>query len=48
MIGQQPRTFANVLDDFVASIFAPQPIVRLETIRILAPLAILGFMSPTA
>lgn len=33
------------LDDKLARIFAPQPIIRLEIIRIAAPLAILGFMS---
>jgi hypothetical protein len=33
------------LDLALARIFRPQPIVRLELIRILAPLAILGFMA---
>src|SRR5438445_439230 len=33
------------MDDAIQKTFAPQPIVRLETVRILAPLAILGFMS---
>jgi uncharacterized membrane protein YphA (DoxX/SURF4 family) len=33
------------LDDTFQAIWKPQPFARLETIRILAPLAILGFMS---
>lgn len=33
------------LEESIARIFAPQPIVRLELIRIFAPLAILGFMA---
>lgn len=33
------------IDARVVSVFAPQPIVRLEVIRILAPLAIVGFMA---
>jgi uncharacterized membrane protein YphA (DoxX/SURF4 family) len=39
------RDLPTLLDDTVQATFAPQPIVRLETVRILAPLAILGFMS---
>lgn len=39
------RGFTGWIDDRVVSIFAPQPLVRLEIIRILAPLAIVGFMS---
>ncbi len=39
-----PRVF-KAAGDPVAWLFAPQPIVRLEVIRILAPLAILGFLS---
>ena len=39
------RSLAELLDDGVQAIFAPKPIVRLEFIRIVAPLAILGFMS---
>jgi hypothetical protein len=39
------KTAAQLLDDAVTGVFAPKPIVRLETVRILAPLAILGFMS---
>ena len=35
----------TMLDDAIQRAFRPQPIARLETIRILAPLAILGFMS---
>lgn len=35
----------RVIDALVRRAFAPQPIVRLEVIRILAPLAILGFMA---
>jgi uncharacterized membrane protein YphA (DoxX/SURF4 family) len=33
------------VERLVARIFEPQPIVRLEVVRILAPLAILGFMA---
>jgi hypothetical protein len=33
------------LDNQLKRVFAPQPIFRLELIRVLAPLAILGFMS---
>ena len=32
-------------EEVVAAIFRPQPIARLVALRILAPLAILGFMS---
>lgn len=39
-----PRGFTGWIDDRVMAIFAPQPIVRLEVIRILASLAIVGFM----
>lgn len=38
------RDLGTLLDDAVQRAFRPQPIARLETIRILAPLAILGFM----
>ncbi len=38
---QRPRLIARLVDH----VFAPQPIVRLEVIRMLAPLAILGFMA---
>lgn len=40
-----PPQAARLVDRLLASIFAPQPIIRLELIRIAAPLAILGFMS---
>lgn len=33
------------LDDQLTRVFAPQPIIRLELVRIAAPLAILGFMA---
>ena len=36
---------AEWLDEKLTSIFEPQPIVRLEAIRILVPIALLGFMS---
>jgi uncharacterized membrane protein YphA (DoxX/SURF4 family) len=36
---------AEWLDQKLRSIFEPQPIVRLEAIRILVPLALLGFLS---
>lgn len=39
------RDLGTTLDDTIQATFAPQPIVRLETVRILAPLMILGFMS---
>jgi uncharacterized membrane protein YphA (DoxX/SURF4 family) len=39
------RDLGTWLDDTLQSIWKPQPIVRLEVVRILAPLAILGFMS---
>ncbi len=39
------KDLGTMLDDAVKRVFAPQPIVRLETIRIFATLAILGFMS---
>jgi uncharacterized membrane protein YphA (DoxX/SURF4 family) len=39
------KDLGTLLDDGIRSLFAPKPIVRLETIRILAPIAILGFMS---
>ena len=45
MIERPKRTFAGALDRTVSSIFAPQPLIRLELIRVLAPLAILGFMA---
>ncbi len=38
-------TAAEFLDDQLTRTFAPQPIVRLEVVRIGAPLAILGFLS---
>ena len=41
----EPRGFVGWFDDQVVSLFAPQPLVRLELIRILAPLAIVGFMA---
>jgi len=48
----EPRTAAEWLDDvlmrvvrYVKRVFDPQPIIRLELVRILAPLAIVGFMS---
>jgi hypothetical protein len=44
MSEKDPRGFTGWIDDRVVSVFAPQPIVRLETIRILASLAIVGFM----
>lgn len=49
---REPRQPARARQDsapwyerLVASIFVPQPLVRLELIRIAAPLAILGFMA---
>ena len=39
------RDLGTWMDDTLQSIWKPQPIVRLEVVRILAPLAILGFMS---
>lgn len=39
------KPLATLLDDAITSVFAPKPIVRLEAVRILAPIAILGFMS---
>jgi uncharacterized membrane protein YphA (DoxX/SURF4 family) len=41
----EPRTASEVLDGIVMKVFEPQPIIRLELLRILAPLAIVGFMS---
>jgi uncharacterized membrane protein YphA (DoxX/SURF4 family) len=38
-------SFSAWLDRTIMRIFEPQPLVRLELVRILAPLAILGFMS---
>lgn len=39
------KDLGTLLDDTIRRAFAPQPIVRLETIRIFATLAILGFMA---
>lgn len=39
------KDLGTLLDDAIQGIFQPKPIVRIETVRILAPLAILGFMS---
>jgi uncharacterized membrane protein YphA (DoxX/SURF4 family) len=39
------KPLAQIVDDAVTGVFAPKPLVRLEFIRIVAPLAILGFMS---
>ncbi|HEY1558309.1 MAG TPA: HTTM domain-containing protein [Kofleriaceae bacterium] len=39
------RDLGTFLDDTIQAFLKPRPIVRLETIRILAPLAIVGFMS---
>jgi uncharacterized membrane protein YphA (DoxX/SURF4 family) len=39
------RDLGTFLDDTIRGFFAPKPIVRIETVRILAPLAIVGFMS---
>jgi hypothetical protein len=39
------RDLGTWLDDTLQAVWKPQPIVRLELVRILAPLAILGFMS---
>ena len=39
------RDLGTFLDDTVQAFLAPRPIVRLEVVRILAPLAIVGFMS---
>lgn len=39
------RDVGTILDEAVQRTFAPQPVVRIETIRIFASLAILGFMS---
>jgi hypothetical protein len=39
------RDLPTLLDDAVQATFAPQPIVRLEAVRIFSTLAILGFMS---
>lgn len=41
----EPRTASDVLDGIVMKVFEPQPIIRLELVRILVPLAIIGFMS---
>jgi uncharacterized membrane protein YphA (DoxX/SURF4 family) len=41
----EPRTASDVLDTIVMKVFEPQPIIRLELLRMLAPLAIVGFMS---
>jgi hypothetical protein len=41
----EPRTASEMLDGIVMRVFDPQPIIRLELVRILAPLAIVGFMS---
>jgi uncharacterized membrane protein YphA (DoxX/SURF4 family) len=39
------RTASELLDDGLQALLAPRPIVRLEVVRIFAPLAILGFLS---
>jgi uncharacterized membrane protein YphA (DoxX/SURF4 family) len=39
------RDLGTFLDDTIQAFLKPRPIVRLEAIRILAPLAIVGFMS---
>ena len=39
------KDLGTFLDDTLQAIFGPKPIVRLETARIFAPLAIVGFMS---
>ncbi len=39
------KDLGTILDDAIQSVFKPKPIVRLEVVRIFAPLAILGFMS---
>lgn len=39
------KDLGTLLDDAIQQTFSPKPIVRLETVRIFAPLAILGFMS---
>jgi hypothetical protein len=39
-----PKPLGAYFDDVVTAIFAPQPIVRLETIRIFASLAVVGFV----
>jgi uncharacterized membrane protein YphA (DoxX/SURF4 family) len=39
------KDLGTLLDEALRAPFSPKPIVRLETVRILAPLAILGFMS---
>ena len=44
MSTRDPRGFTGWIDDRIMAIFAPQPLVRLEIIRIIAPLAIVGFM----
>jgi uncharacterized membrane protein YphA (DoxX/SURF4 family) len=49
-LGSPPPTSGGhpvqeTFERWIAAIFAPQPIVRLEVIRIVAPLAILGFMA---
>jgi uncharacterized membrane protein YphA (DoxX/SURF4 family) len=43
--GNHLKDLGTLLDDALQGLFKPKPIVRLETVRILAPLAILGFMS---
>ncbi len=39
------KPLGEILDDGLQALLRPRPIVRLETVRILAPLAIIGFMS---
>ena len=39
------KDLGTILDDATRAPFQPKPIVRLEAVRILAPLAIVGFMS---
>ncbi len=39
------KDLGTLLDDALQAIFRPKPVVRLEVVRIFAPLAILGFMS---
>ena len=39
------KDLGTILDDAIQSVFKPKPIVRLEVVRMFAPLAILGFMS---
>jgi hypothetical protein len=41
-----PQTRPASIDALVRRILAPQPILRIELIRIVAPLATLGFMAP--